>query len=73
MDPMKNLKMIYLKKLHPDMFKRIILNLKFWETRNQVYKQGRLLWDLLAIWNFYPRLNHTISIKLSKMNVGFKP
>ena len=73
MKPMKNLKMIYLKRLHPDMFKIIILNLKFWETRNQVYKQGGLLWDLLAIWHFYPLLNHTISIKLAKMNVGFKP
>ena len=72
-NPMKNLKMIYLKKLHPDMFKRIIQNLKFWEKRDQVYKQEGLLWDLLAIWHFYPQLNHTMSIKLAKMNVGFKP
>ena len=69
---MKNLKMIYLKRHHPDIFKRIILNLKSWETRNQVYKQGGLLWDLLAIWHFYPQLNHTMSIKLENMNVGSK-
>ena len=72
-DPMKNLKMIYLKKLHPDMFKRIILNLKFWVTRNLVYEQGELLWDLLVIWHFYPQLNHTMSMKLAKKNVGSKP
>ena len=70
---MKNLKMIYLKKLHPEMFKRIIQNLKFWEKRDQVYKQEGLLWDLLAIWNFCPLLNLTMSVKLAKMNVGFKP
>ena len=70
---MKNPKMIYLKKLHPDMFKRIIQNLKFWEKRDQVYKQEGLLWDLLAIWHFYPLLNHKMSIKPAKMNVGFKP
>ena len=42
-DPMKNLKMIYLKRLLPDMFKRIIQNLRFWEIRHQVYKQEGLL------------------------------
>ena len=72
-DPMKNLKMIYQRKLHPDMFKIIILNLKFWETRNQVYKQGGHLWDLLAIWHSCPQLNTKMSIKLAKMNFGFKP
>ena len=43
MNPMKNLKMICLKKLHPDMFKRIIQNLKFWEIRDQVYKRRTLV------------------------------
>ena len=70
---MKNMKMSYLKKLHPDMFKRIIQNLKFWEIRKQVYKQEGLLWDLLALGHFYPLLNHKMSIKPAKMNVGFKP
>ena len=70
---MKNLKMIYLKKLHLDMFKSIIQNIKFWEKMDHVYKQEGILWDLLAIWHFYPLLNHTMSIKLAKMNVGFKP
>ena len=70
---MKNPNMIYLKKLHPDMFKRIIQNLKFWEKRDLVYKQEGLLWDLLAIWHFYPLLNLTVLVKLAKMNVGFKP
>ena len=69
---MRNPKMIYLKNLHLYMLKRIIQNLKFWEIRDQVYKQG-LLWDLLAIWHFYPLLSHTMSIKQAKMNVGFKP
>ena len=70
---MKNPNMIYLKKLHPDMFKRIIQNLKFWEKRDQVYKQEGLLRDLLAIWHFCPLLNHTMSVKPAKMNFGFKP
>ena len=72
-NPMKNLKMIYLKRFHPDMFKKIIQNLKFWEKRDQVYKQEGLLQDLLAIWHFYPLLNHKMSIKLEKMNFGFNP
>ena len=42
-NPVKNPKMIYLKKLHLDMFKRIFQNLKFWEKRDQVYKQEGLL------------------------------
>ena len=73
MNPMKNQKMIYLKNLHLYMFKRIIQNLKFWEKSDQVYKQEGLLWDLLAIWHFCPLLNHIMSVKLAKMNVGFKP
>ena len=71
--PVKNLKRSCLKRLHLDMFKRIIQNLKFWEKRNQVYKQEGLLWDLLAIWHFCTLLNLTVSVKLAKMNVGFKP
>ena len=69
----KNLKMMCLKRLHLDMSKRIIQNLKFWEKRDQVYKQEGLLWDLLATWHFCPLLNLTMSVKLENMNVGFKP
>ena len=72
-NPVKNPKMICLKRLHPDMFKRIIQNLKFWEKRDQVYKQEGLLQGLLAIWHFYPILNLTVLVKLANMNVGFKP
>ena len=71
-NPMKLQKNIYLKRLHPGMFKRIIQNLKYWEKRDQVSKQEEPLQDLLAIWHFYQRLNHRMSIKLTKMNVGFK-
>ena len=47
--PVKNLKRSCLKRLHLDMFKRIIQNLKFWEKRDYMYKQEGLLWYLLAI------------------------